>query len=207
MPFILPKLPYELDALEPHIDALTMSIHHSKHHQAYINNLNNAIVGTPSENFSIDTILANVDSYSEVVRNNGGGYYNHSFFWETLSPKSTLFPKGILKDAIIAKFESFESFKNLFSSTATSRFGSGWAWLYLNKSGELSVCSTANQDNPLMNVLDEEFQGIPILGLDVWEHAYYLKYYNLRAKYIEAFWNIINWDKVEERYEVLKNIN
>jgi Fe-Mn family superoxide dismutase len=201
MPFYLPDLQYEVTALEPYIDASTMVIHHTKHHQTYINNLNNAIVGTASDSMSIEDILNNVSSYSSVVRNNGGGHYNHSFFWQALSPNSKLRPSGSLANAIEYSFGNYEKFKLDFTAESINRFGSGWAWLYVDKGGLLKICSTPNQDNPLMDVVPQEHRGIPILGLDVWEHAYYLHYQNQRAKYIEAFWNVINWSFVEQNYK------
>ena len=198
MSFQLPKLPYAYDALEPYIDARTMEIHHSKHHQGYTNNLNNAISGTNLEGKSIEEILDSLDMNNGAVRNNGGGYYNHSLFWEVMSPNGGGEPNGALLDAINSEFGSFESFKEAFSKAAATRFGSGWAWLCVHKGGKVEVCSTANQDNPLMKSIGCE--GFPILGLDVWEHAYYLNYQNRRPDYINAFFNLINWDKVSELY-------
>lgn len=206
MPFYLPDLQYEVTALEPHIDAATMVIHHSKHHQTYVNNLNSAVAGTLADNISIEHILNSVSSYSSVVRNNGGGHYNHSFFWQILSPNSTINPSGVLAKAIDYSFGSYEKFKSDFTASAINRFGSGWAWLYIDKKGLLKICSTPNQDNPLMDVVPEEHRGIPILGLDVWEHAYYLHYQNQRPKYIEAFWRVIDWGFVEQKYEQYCNI-
>lgn len=197
MSFKLPDLKYDYNALEPHIDAMTMEIHHSKHHNGYTNNLNNAIAGTDAEGKSILDILANMDSYSTAVRNNGGGYYNHSLFWEIMSPNGGGNPTGAVADAIDADLGGFEAFKDAFSKAAATRFGSGWAWLCV-KEGKLEVCSSANQDNPLMPGVG--CGGTPILGLDVWEHAYYLKYQNRRPEYIENFFSVVNWDEVNRRY-------
>lgn len=202
MAFKLSDLPYAFDALEPHIDATTMEIHHDRHHAAYTNNLNGAIEGTPSENSSIEDILATISTQPAAVRNNGGGFYNHNLFWEGMSPTGGGEPTGGLAEAIDTKFGSFENFKQEFSKAAATRFGSGWAWLCAHKGGTVSVCSTANQDNPLMDVSDCE--GTPILGLDVWEHAYYLKYQNKRPDYVAAFFNVINWDIVSEKFEAEK---
>jgi len=199
MPFELPKLPYAYDALEPHIDARTMEIHHTKHHNAYITNLNNAINGTDSEGKTIEEILHNIGNYAVGVRNNGGGFYNHNLFWEILSPIGGGEPTGVLADAIKRDFGSFNDFKTTFSNAGATRFGSGWAWLCVQEGGKLEVCSTANQDNPLMPGVG--CGGKPILALDVWEHAYYLHYQNRRPDYITAFWNIVNWDKVSELYK------
>lgn len=198
MAFTLPDLPYAQDALEPHIDARTMGIHHGKHHNGYTNKLNAAIEGTALANQSIEEILAGVSGHSTGVRNNGGGYYNHCLFWEVMSPNGGGEPSGALADAINAAFGSFAEFKSAFSSAAGTRFGSGWAWLIKKADGSLAVTSTPNQDNPLMDIADE--QGTPILGLDVWEHAYYLNYQNRRPDYVSAFFNVINWDKVAELY-------
>ena len=195
MTFTLPKLQYAYNALEPYIDALTMEIHHSKHHQAYIDNLNKAIGGTPNEHLSLEEIVKNAGSISPAVRNNGGGHWNHSFFWESLSPNKSSHNEKLLT-AINASFESVDNFKTLFAQAGMTRFGSGWAWL-IKKDEKLVICSTPNQDNPLMDVA--EVKGTPILGVDVWEHAYYLKYQNKRADYLAAFWNVVNWDKVGER--------
>ncbi len=197
MAFELPKLDYDYAALEPHIDARTMEIHHTKHHNAYITNLNNAISGTALEGKSIEDILAGISSAPVAVRNNGGGYYNHSLFWKVMSPKGGGQPAGDLADAINSAFGSFSSFKDEFSKAAATRFGSGWAWL-VKTSGGLKVTSTPNQDNPLMDLA--EVKGTPVLGLDVWEHAYYLNYQNRRPDYISAFWNVINWDEVASRF-------
>ena len=200
MSFNLPQLPYAYDALEPYIDARTMEIHYTKHHKAYTDNLNNAIKGTPLEGKTIQEILQTLDPENKAVRNNGGGYYNHNLFWELLSAKQTT-PSAELSNAIEAAFGSFEAFKAAFSKAAATQFGSGWAWLAVEKGGKVGVCATANQDNPLMSHIK---CGTPILGLDVWEHAYYLNYQNRRADYIEAFFNIINWDKVSELYNQYK---
>ncbi len=197
MAFELPKLGYDYDALEPYIDARTMEIHHTKHHAGYTNNLNNAIKGTDLENKSIEDILKNISKQSVAVRNNGGGFYNHKLFWEIMSPKGGGEPSGKLLDAIGKDFGSFAEFKELFNKAAATRFGSGWAWL-VNQNGKLVVSSTPNQDNPLMDLA--EVKGTPILGLDVWEHAYYLKYQNKRPDYIDAFWNVIDWDQVTKRF-------
>jgi superoxide dismutase, Fe-Mn family len=192
--FSLPNLPYAYNALEPFIDAQTMEIHHSKHHQAYVTNLNKAVVGTPNEFTPLVDIVKNISKSSIVVRNNGGGHWNHSFFWEILSPKTTT-PSDALMAMINRDFGSLEKMQSDFNAAATSRFGSGWAWLIV-QDNKLKICSTPNQDNPLMDVA--EVKGTPILGLDVWEHAYYLKYQNKRADYIKAFWNIVDWDKVDK---------
>jgi Fe-Mn family superoxide dismutase len=201
MAFELPKLPYAYNALEPYIDEQTMTIHHTKHHQGYTNNLNNAIAGTDLENKSIEEILK-VCVDKPAVRNNGGGYWNHDLFWKVMAPNAGGEPSGELAKAINDTFGSFEAFKDLFSKAAATRFGSGWAWLVVNKDGKLEVCSTPNQDNPLMPGIGCE--GTPILGLDVWEHAYYLKYQNRRPEYIQAFFNVINWDEVSRRYQTAK---
>jgi len=198
MSFTLPKLNYALDALEPHIDAKTMEIHHGKHHQGYTNNLNGAIEGTDLEGKSIEDILANLDMNNNAVRNNGGGFFNHSLFWEVMSPNGGGEPSGELAEAINTAFGSFEAFKEKFSTAAKTRFGSGWAWLCVHKGGKVEVCSTANQDNSLMPGIG--CGGYPILGLDVWEHAYYLNYQNRRPDYVAAFFNVINWDEVSARY-------
>ncbi len=196
MAFQLPALPYAFDALEPHIDARTMEIHHDKHHAGYTNNLNNAVAGTEMEGKSISELLANHTDVA-AVRNNGGGYFNHDLFWLVMSPNGGGNPTGELGDAINSAFGSFDAFKDEFSKAAATRFGSGWAWLCVN-GGILEVCSTANQDNPLMPGMGCE--GTPILGLDVWEHAYYLNYQNRRPDYINAFFNVINWDEVSKRF-------
>lgn len=198
MSFQLPTLKYDYKALEPYIDALTMEIHHTKHHGAYTNNLNAAIEGTSLSSLSIEDILKDISKHSPAVRNNSGGYYNHNLFWETMSPNGGGEPKGELLKSIIKNFGSFAEFKEKFNSAATTRFGSGWAWLVLSNS-ELKVFSTPNQDNPLMDV--SEIKGFPLLGLDVWEHAYYLKYQNRRPEYIQNFWNVVDWNYVEKRFE------
>jgi Fe-Mn family superoxide dismutase len=197
MSFKLPDLPYNYDALEPYIDARTMEIHHTKHHGGYTNKLNDAIKGTPTENQSIDEILKEISKHPAAVRNNGGGYYNHNLFWEIMSPDGGGKPSGKLMDAIKKDFGSFDKFKEAFNQAAATRFGSGWAWL-INQNGKLVIASTPNQDNPLMDI--SEVKGTPILGLDVWEHAYYLKYQNRRPEYIDAFWNVVDWDNVEKRF-------
>jgi Fe-Mn family superoxide dismutase len=198
MAFELPKLNYEYNSLEPHIDARTMEIHLTKHHQAYVTNLNNALTGTEMEVKNIEEIMSRISSLPVAVRNNGGGHYNHSLFWKLLSPDGGGDPKGDIADAINKDFGSFENFKKEFTTAATTRFGSGWAWLVKTGSG-LKVCSTPNQDNPLMDIA--EVKGTPILGLDVWEHAYYLNYQNRRPDYIAAFWNIINWKEVASQFQ------
>jgi len=197
MAFELPALPYAHDALEPHIDARTMEAHHSKHHNGYTTNLNNAIAGTDLEGKSIEDILTGMDMDNAAVRNNGGGYYNHDLFWKIMSPNGGGTPTGGVADAIDAKFGSFDNFKDTFSKAAATRFGSGWAWLCKMADGSVDVCSTANQDNPMMPGM---CGGTPILGLDVWEHAYYLNYQNRRPDYINAFFNVINWDEVNARF-------
>ncbi|WP_205508407.1 superoxide dismutase [Longitalea arenae] len=197
MAFTLPALPYAPDALEPHIDAQTMQIHHGKHHQAYVDNLNKAIAGTPHENKSLEELVKAAGTISPAVRNNGGGHWNHSFFWELLAPNAGGQPTGALAAAINDVFGSFESFKEKFNTAGATRFGSGWAWLIINN-GTLQITSTPNQDNPLMDVA--EVKGTPILGVDVWEHAYYLKYQNRRPEYMNAIWNVINWEKVAENF-------
>jgi Fe-Mn family superoxide dismutase len=198
MAFTLPELPYAKDALEPHIDALTMEIHHDKHHQAYVTNLNKAIEHTDAEKMNLEDILKNISKYPPAVRNNGGGHYNHSLFWTTMAPKAGGSPNGALGDAIKETFGSFDEFKKKFAEAGGGRFGSGWAWLVKNKEGKLQIGSTPNQDNPLMDV--SELKGYPLLGLDVWEHAYYLKYQNKRPDYIQAWWNVVNWDEVTKRF-------
>ncbi len=198
MAFTLPELPYSHDALEPNIDTLTMQIHHGKHHAGYTSKLNAAIEGTDLANHSIEDILTNVSQHGAGVRNNGGGFYNHSLFWSVMSPDGGGEPSGALANAINAAFGSFEGFKDAFSKAAATRFGSGWAWLIKNADGSVAVTSTPNQDNPLMDVADDK--GTPLLGLDVWEHAYYLNYQNRRPDYISAFFNVINWNKVSELY-------
>lgn len=200
MAFKLPELPYAYDALEPHIDARTMEIHYTKHHAGYTNKLNAAIEGTDLDSQSIEEILAKVSKHSTAVRNNGGGYFNHKLYWEIMSPDSEGAPSERMNihKAITRDFGSFENFKDEFAKAAATRFGSGWAWLCVDKDDKLFVCSTPNQDNPLMDVVSEE--GTPILGIDVWEHAYYLNYQNRRPDYINAFFNVINWHKVTENY-------
>jgi Fe-Mn family superoxide dismutase len=199
MPFTLPALNFAYDALEPHIDARTMEIHHTKHHQAYITNLNNAISGTALENQTLDEIIKNMDMTNNAVRNNGGGHWNHSFFWEILQPENKGRLSGPLADAIDAAYGSKETFMEKFAAAAMTRFGSGWAWLCAHKDGHVEICSSANQDNPLMPGIG--CGGTPIAGLDVWEHAYYLNYQNRRADYVTAFWNVLNWNVVEEKYK------
>jgi Fe-Mn family superoxide dismutase len=198
MAFQLPPLPYSANALEPHIDAKTMEIHHDKHHATYTSNLNNAIAGTEWENKTIEEILANVSKINPAVRNNGGGYYNHNLFWEIMAPNTGDKPSGELADAINAAFGSMEGFREKFTNAATTRFGSGWAWLIVGADRKLAIVSTPNQDNTLMDVA--ETKGVPVLGIDVWEHAYYLNYQNRRPDYINAFYNVINWNKVNELY-------
>jgi Fe-Mn family superoxide dismutase len=198
MPFTLPSLPYSFDALEPHIDARTMEIHHGKHHAGYTSKLNDAIKNTTLENKSIEEILSGVSQHGAAVRNNGGGFYNHCLFWEIMSPNGAGEPGGSLGNAIDHRFGSFNDFKDAFSKAAATQFGSGWAWLIVDGAGHLAVVNTPNQDNPLMDVTN--VKGTPILGLDVWEHAYYLNYQNRRPDYIEAFYNIINWNEVARRY-------
>ena len=198
MAFELPSLNYSFDALEPHVDTKTMQIHHGKHHAGYTNNLNNAIKGTDLETMSIETILAELDLNNTAVRNNGGGFFNHSLFWNVMSPNGGGIPSGDLASAINDSFGSFDEFKSTFSKAAGTRFGSGWAWLCVHPGGKLEVCSTPNQDNPLMKGVG--CGGQPILGLDVWEHAYYLNYQNRRPDYISGFFNVINWDFVSELY-------
>lgn len=202
MAFELPQLNYAYDALEPHIDARTMEIHHSKHHNGYTNNLNTAIAGTDLETKSIETILGGLDMSNKALRNNGGGFYNHSLFWNVMNPEGKEALSGELKDAILSAYGTFEDFKSAFSKAAATQFGSGWAWLCVHKGGEVEVCSTPNQDNPLMPGVS--CSGTPILGLDVWEHAYYLNYQNRRPDYIEAFFSVINWTEVEKRFSVAK---
>jgi Fe-Mn family superoxide dismutase len=202
MAFTLPALPYAANALEPHIDAKTMEIHHGKHHNAYVTNLNNAIAGTDAEKLSLEEINKNISKYPVAVRNNGGGHYNHSLFWTILGPNAGGAPTGALADAINATFGNFDEFKTKFAAAAAGRFGSGWAWLIVDGSKKLQITSTPNQDNPLMDVA--EVKGTPILGLDVWEHAYYLHYQNRRPDYITAFWNVINWSEVTKRFDAAK---
>ncbi|ETZ19419.1 superoxide dismutase [Pedobacter sp. V48] len=199
MAFELPALPYATDALEPHIDKQTMEIHHGKHHQAYVTNLNKALEGKPEASQSIEEIVKNISKFPAAVRNNGGGHYNHSLFWEVIGPNKGGEPKGELAEAINAAFGSFADFKTKFAEAGATRFGSGWAWLSVGADKKLVVSSTPNQDNPLMDIA--EVKGSPILGMDVWEHAYYLKYQNRRPDYISAFWNVVNWDAVAERFK------
>jgi Fe-Mn family superoxide dismutase len=202
MAFELPALAYATDALEPHIDKMTMEIHHGKHHQAYVDNLNKALAGTDSANAKIEDILKSISKFPMPVRNNGGGHYNHSLYWSIMSPNGGGTPSGDLAKAIDAAFGSFDTFKQKFAEAGTTRFGSGWAWLCLKADGTLCVCSTPNQDNPLMDIA--ECPGTPLLGMDVWEHAYYLKYQNKRPDYIAAFWNVVNWTAVAERFAKAK---
>ena len=205
--FTLPALPYAYDALEPFIDKQTMEIHHTKHHQAYINNLNKALEAAKVSGVSLDDICKNISKYSVAVRNNAGGHYNHSMFWKgmkpnpgsVLEPSSGNLPIGKLGDAIRSTFDSFANFKTKFSEKAMGTFGSGWAWLVINKEGKLEIGSTPNQDNPLMDTSD--LKGLPVLGLDVWEHAYYLKYQNKRADYVNSWWNVVNWEEAQKRFE------
>lgn len=197
MSFSLPNLPYSFSALEPHVDARTMEIHHGKHHAAYVNNLNTALQGTADEGKSLESLLANISAQSMAVRNNGGGHWNHTMFWEIMAPNGGGEPTGKLADAIRDAFGSFDAFKTTFSQAAATRFGSGWAWLCVGDDKKLFVTSTPNQDNPLMDVVDRK--GLPILGLDVWEHAYYLHYQNRRPDYIAAWWHVVNWEAVAQR--------
>jgi Fe-Mn family superoxide dismutase len=198
MSFTLPALPYAFDALEPHIDAKTMEIHHGKHHNAYVTNLNNAIAGTDAESLSIEDICKNISKYPMAVRNNGGGHYNHSLFWSILSANGGA-PSGKLAEAIATELGGLDSLKEKMNAAGATRFGSGWAWLCVDANKKLCVCSTPNQDNPLMDIAD--CKGIPVLGIDVWEHAYYLNYQNRRPDYLTAIWNVINWAEVGKRYE------
>jgi superoxide dismutase, Fe-Mn family len=199
MAFELPALPYAADALEPHIDKQTMEIHHGKHHNAYVTNLNKAVEGGPMADMSIEDLMKGLDMSNAAVRNNGGGHYNHSLFWKIMAPNAGGRPSGALAEAIERDLGSFEAFQEKFEQAATTRFGSGWAWLCVQKGGKLEVCSTPNQDNPLMP--GTGCGGTPVLGVDVWEHAYYLKYQNKRPDYLKAFWNVVNWDEVARRYE------
>ena len=198
MAFELPPLPYSFNALEPHIDARTMEIHHGKHHQAYVTNLNNAIVGTDAEKLTIEEICKNISKYQPVVRNNGGGHYNHSLFWTIMKQSGGGIPSGHLGDAINSTFGNFDEFKTKFNQAGITRFGSGWVWLIVGSDKKLAICSTPNQDNPIMDIA--ETKGTPILGLDVWEHAYYLNYQNRRADYANAWWNVVNWEEVARRF-------
>ncbi|MBO9638058.1 MAG: superoxide dismutase [Siphonobacter aquaeclarae] len=202
MAFELAPLPYAADALEPHFDAQTMTIHHDRHHQTYVTNLNNAVAGTELEGKSLEDLLKNVSQLSPAVRNNGGGHWNHTFFWNILSPSGGGSPKGDLAAAIDAKFGSFDALKEEFKKAALARFGSGWAWLIVGEDGQLAVTSSPNQDNPLMDVAEKK--GKVILGLDVWEHAYYLKFQNKRPDYVDAFWNVVSWDVAETNYQSAK---
>lgn len=202
MSFELPALPYATDALEPHIDARTMEIHHGKHHNAYVTKLNGAVDGTDAAGKSLDELMSMMSSLSAGVRNNGGGHYNHSLFWTVMSGSGGGTPSGDLASAIDAAFGSFDAFKEEFANAAATRFGSGWAWLSVGSDGKLFVSSTPNQDNPAMDIAEQK--GTPILGLDVWEHAYYLNYQNRRPDYISAFWNVVNWDEVARRYSEAK---
>ena len=202
MAFTLPDLPYDYDALEVSIDARTMEIHHTKHHNTYITNLNNAIAGTDNEGKSLEELVANAGAISPAVRNNGGGHWNHSFFWEIMSGDSMGAPSGALADDINATFGSLDAMKEQFNTAGATRFGSGWVWLTVSADGKLEISSTPNQDNPLMDVAD--VKGTPILGLDVWEHAYYLRYQNLRPAYMQAWWDVVNWNKVAELYAAAK---
>ncbi|MEZ4920839.1 MAG: superoxide dismutase [Saprospiraceae bacterium] len=198
MSFTLPNLPYDFNALEPHVDARTMEIHHGKHHAGYVNNLNAAVDGTPNAGKSLEELLANVSSLGAAVRNNGGGHYNHSLFWTVMSPNGGGAPTGALAAQIDADFGSLDAMQQEFNKAAATRFGSGWAWLCVGADKKLFVTSTPNQDNPMMDVADKK--GTPILGLDVWEHAYYLHYQNRRPDYVSAWWNVVNWDEVARRY-------
>lgn len=202
MAFELPALSYATDALEPHIDKLTMTIHHGKHHQAYVDNLNKALAGTDGENQKIEDLMKNISKYPMGVRNNGGGHFNHTLYWSVMSPNGGGAPSGDLAKAIDAAFGSFDEFKKKFAEAGTTRFGSGWAWLSVAADGKVQVSSTPNQDNPLMDIA--EVKGTPVLGMDVWEHAYYLKYQNKRPDYIAAFWNVVNWDAVAEKFSKAK---
>ena len=201
MAFELPNLSYAHDALEPYIDKTTMEIHHGRHHGGYVNNLNNAIEGTEAAGSDLDDLMANISKFSTAVRNNGGGHFNHSLFWSIMSPNGGGQPAGELAEAMDSVFGSFDNFKESFTKAAITRFGSGWAWLIM-KDGKLEVCSTPNQDNPVMDIA--EVQGTPILGLDVWEHAYYLKYQNKRPEYVNAFYNVIDWNAVADRFKQAK---
>lgn len=196
--FTLPPLPYSYDALEPHIDKLTMEIHHNRHHKSYIDNLNKAVAGTEMEKMAVEDLLRNVSNYPTAIRNNGGGHWNHAFFWQILSPNAGGAPFGQLANAVTSNFGSFDNMKTEFGKAAAGRFGSGWVWLIVTPDKKLKITSTANQDNPLMDIVTEK--GIPVLGLDVWEHAYYLTYQNKRAEYVTAFWNVVNWNEVTKHF-------
>jgi superoxide dismutase len=200
-PYSLPKLDYDYNALEPHIDAMTMEIHHSRHHQAYINNLNKALVGNNAEKIALEDLLVAAERRGAAIRNNGGGHYNHSLFWSILSPDADRTPNGILAEEINKTFTSLDSLKKLVNAAASTRFGSGWAWVYVTPQKKLAVTSTSNQDNPIMDA-SKDGRGIPILGIDVWEHAYYLKFQNKRGDYLTSVWNVIDWDAVDERYQI-----
>lgn len=202
MAFVLDPLPYASDALEPHFDQTTMEIHHGRHHNAYVTNLNNAVNGTELEGKTLEELMAGISKLSGPVRNNGGGHWNHTFFWSILSPSGGGEPVGDLAVAISEKFGSFQQFKDEFKKAAIGRFGSGWAWLCVDTKGELCICSTPNQDNPLMDIA--ECPGTPVIGLDVWEHAYYLKYQNKRPDFVDAFWNVVSWDKAEANFQAAK---
>lgn len=201
MAHTLPALPYAFDALEPHIDAQTMQIHHDKHHQAYVDNLNKALAGTEGESKTLEELMADISKYPMAVRNNGGGHFNHTLFWTVLGPNAGGAPTGELAEAINSAFGSFDALKEKMNTAGATRFGSGWSWLIV-KDGKLDVCSTPNQDNPLMDIA--EVKGTPILGIDVWEHAYYLKYQNKRPDYLSAIWNVINWDEVNKRFKAAR---
>jgi len=201
MAHTLPALPYAFDALEPHIDAQTMQIHHDKHHQAYVDNLNKALAGTEGESKTLEELMADISKYPMAVRNNGGGHFNHTLFWTVLGPNAGGAPTGELAEAINSAFGSFDALKEKMNNAGATRFGSGWAWLIV-KDGKLDVCSTPNQDNPLMDIA--EVKGTPILGIDVWEHAYYLKYQNRRPEYLSTIWNVINWDEVSKRFKAAR---
>ncbi|MEY3416484.1 MAG: hypothetical protein RL711_1209 [Bacteroidota bacterium] len=202
MAFQLPALPYAFDALEPHIDKLTMEIHHGKHHNAYVTNLNAALAGTEAASLSMEEIIKNISQYPMAVRNNGGGHFNHTMFWTLLAPNAGGAPTGAIADAITSAFGSFDAFKEEFSKAGVTRFGSGWAWLIVKADGSLAITSTPNQDNTLMDIA--EVKGTPVLALDVWEHAYYLHYQNRRPDYIAAFWNLVNWAEVNQRFAAAK---
>jgi Fe-Mn family superoxide dismutase len=202
MAFELPALAYATDALEPHIDKMTMEIHHGKHHQAYVDNVNKALAGTEGENLKIEDLMKSISKYPMAVRNNGGGHFNHTLYWSVMSPNGGGAPSGDLAKAIAAAFGSFDEFKKKFAEAGMTRFGSGWSWLSVSSDGKLQVSSTPNQDNPLMDIA--EVKGTPILGMDVWEHAYYLKYQNKRADYVAAFMNVVNWNAVADRFAKAK---